>query len=462
MAASVSLDHHLYDHLCDTWINCRSKPQPYISLTVSVHPEDFKTLGHPTSLKHRSTSLLAMADTGCQSCLAGMKAIAALGILGAVALRFHGSNPQGQTVETRQLTYITGSTDTLFLSREACSALDIISNRFPTVGVASCAGQDQGAADDDPSAADSTCSCPRRQGLPPLPTRLPCSPTDENRGQLQEFLVNHYRASTFNTCKRQRLPLMDCSPLKLMINPDATPVACHTPIPVPLHWQESVKTGLDQDGQLGVLEPVPVGEPPHITWQETLALREGALRNRHMRGAEQWSEHTKRLPPLVVGDHVRLQNQVGLNPKKWDYTGVVVEVRQFDQYVIRVDGSGRVTLRNRRFLRKYEPYNPKHQVQSLGPDLALWRAQSSTPVYPTLTSPNTTAPSDDVAPVPPANCTACPPHGPAVLTTTGPQNSPDDHDGATPPNAAGPGVAICKKKVYSSSTDPRRPGSDIG
>ena len=32
-----------------------------------------------------------------------------------------------------------------------------------------------------------------------------------------------------------------------------------------------------------------------------------------------------------------------------------MEVRQFDQYVIRVDGSGRVTLRNRKFLRKYSP-----------------------------------------------------------------------------------------------------------
>ncbi|ELT94685.1 hypothetical protein CAPTEDRAFT_187725 [Capitella teleta] len=229
MAALVSLDHHIYDHLRNTWINCRSKPQPYISLT-KMH---------------------AANNQG-------------INILGAVALRFHGSNPQEQTVETRQLTYITGSTDTLFLSREACSALGIISNRFPAVGVASCAGQDQGAADDDPSAADSTCSCPRRQGPPPLPTRLPCSSTDENRGQLQEFRVNHYRASTFNTCKRQRLPLMDCSPQKLMINPDATPVACHIPIPVPLHWQESVKAGLDQDVQLGVLEPVPVGEL--VTW----------------------------------------------------------------------------------------------------------------------------------------------------------------------------------------------------
>ena len=34
---------------------------------------------------------------------------------------------------------------------------------------------------------------------------------------------------------------------------------------------------------------------------------------------------------------------------------MIVEVRQFDQYVVRVDGSGRVTLRNRKFLRKYTP-----------------------------------------------------------------------------------------------------------
>ena len=42
-----------------------------------------------------------------------------------------------------------------------------------------------------------------------------------------------------------------------------------------------------------------------------------------------------------------LQNQVGPHPLKWDKTGRVIEVRQFDQYVVRVDGSGRVTLRNR-------------------------------------------------------------------------------------------------------------------
>ena len=64
------------------------------------------------------------------------------------------------------------------------------------------------------------------------------------------------------------------------------------------------------------------------------------------------------LPPLTIGDCVMIQNQTGPNPTKWDKTGVVVEVRQFDQYVVRVDVSGRVTLRNRRFLRKYIPVVP--------------------------------------------------------------------------------------------------------
>jgi hypothetical protein len=53
-------------------------------------------------------------------------------------------------------------------------------------------------------------------------------------------------------------------PLQLMVDPEATPVAHHTPVPVPLHWQDEVKAGLDADVQLGVIEPVPVGNP--VTW----------------------------------------------------------------------------------------------------------------------------------------------------------------------------------------------------
>lgn len=76
---------------------------------------------------------------------------------------------------------------------------------------------------------------------------------------------------------------------------------------------------------------------PHNTWYMSLAAREEALRNQHMHAMERWSEHTKRLPPLVIGDHVRIQNQSGNNPIRWDKTGSVIEVRQFDQYVVKVD-----------------------------------------------------------------------------------------------------------------------------
>ena len=98
---------------------------------------------------------------------------------------------------------------------------------------------------------------------------------------------------------------------------------------------------------------------PHATWRETLLSREEALRHRHMRSAERLAQYTKALPPLVIGDHVRIQNQVGPQARRWDKTGTVIEVKQFDQYVIRVDGSRRVTLRNRKFLRKFFPAIPQ-------------------------------------------------------------------------------------------------------
>ena len=97
-----------------------------------------------------------MADTGCQSCLAGIKIAHRLGlnerilipvtlkmhaannrnikILGATIIHFSGTNSAGEMFETRQVVYITDSSDKLFLSREACTALDIITDNFPTIG----------------------------------------------------------------------------------------------------------------------------------------------------------------------------------------------------------------------------------------------------------------------------------------------------------------------------------------
>lgn len=48
--------------------------------------------------------------------------------------------------------------------------------------------------------------------------------------------------------------------MRLMVEPDAKPVALHSSVPVPIHWQEEIKARLDQDVRLGVIEPVPISE----------------------------------------------------------------------------------------------------------------------------------------------------------------------------------------------------------
>ena len=76
------------------------------------------------------------------------------------------------------------------------------------------------------------------------------------------------------------------------------------------------------------------------------------MAKRHVSHHEAWTEHTKKLAELQRGDKVFIQNQVGPNPRKWERTGTVVECKDHDQYTVKVDGTGRLTLRNRKFLRK--------------------------------------------------------------------------------------------------------------
>ena len=58
------------------------------------------------------------------------------------------------------------------------------------------------------------------------------------------------------------------------------------------------------------------------------------------------------LPDLKVGDMVQIQNQRGVDPKRWCKLGKIVEKLDFNQYLVKVDGGGRLTRRNRRFLKK--------------------------------------------------------------------------------------------------------------
>ena len=88
-------------------------------------------------------------------------------------------------------------------------------------------------------------------------------------------------------------------------------------------------------------------------WMITAEEREKALSRRHATQLERLSLHTHTLTPLDIGDSVRIQNQTGNHPSRWDRTGVVIETGPGPrQYYVRTDGSARVSLRNRKFLHK--------------------------------------------------------------------------------------------------------------
>ena len=105
-------------------------------------------------------------------------------------------------------------------------------------------------------------------------------------------------------------------------------------------------------------------------WRMVADDRERALAKRNLISMERFNEHTKELPELIVGDHVAVQNQAGPRPNKWEKTGIVVERGDNRQYMIRMDGSGRCTLRNRRFIKKIMPVcadAPLPQIQAATP-----------------------------------------------------------------------------------------------
>ena len=99
---------------------------------------------------------------------------------------------------------------------------------------------------------------------------------------------------------------------------------------------------------------------PHIRplWRQAWKAKEQALRTRITRTTESLKAHSRPLRPLAIGEKVFIQNQQGTHPNKWDRSGVVVESPGHDQYRVKVHGSGRLTLRNRRFLRAYTPATP--------------------------------------------------------------------------------------------------------
>jgi hypothetical protein len=93
-----------------------------------------------------------------------------------------------------------------------------------------------------------------------------------------------------------------------------------------------------------------------MDWKVMWRAKEEAMRVRLGKQVEKLDEKTHLLPPLELGNTVRMRNMAGNNPGKWDKTGIVTQIGEHGKYLVRVDGSRHVTLRNRQFLQKYTRY----------------------------------------------------------------------------------------------------------
>ena len=87
-------------------------------------------------------------------------------------------------------------------------------------------------------------------------------------------------------------------------------------------------------------------------WRFDREMREQALAVKFAQLERELGGGTRKLQDLEIGDMFQIQNQKGTDPKRWNKSGKVIERLNYDQYLVKVDGGGRLTRRNRRFLKK--------------------------------------------------------------------------------------------------------------
>ena len=283
----------------DGWKDVLPADSPTMKVSLKLHKPSYYELGMtPPLSKSPPLELEVVADTGAQMCIIPANLAARLGMpLFKVSTRVMGATRESQLdirggafleisdpayschLTTTQMFYVADNVDRCYLSLSCLKALFVVPLDFPRIGAtltqpptaprvqASTASpcSNNGVC----SAGELNCSCPTRCLPPKDSPRLPCAATEANLPMLKRYILDRYRSSTFNTCEKQKLPLISGSPpLELHVDPTAKPVACHIPASVPLHWQEAVRAGLERDVNLGVLERVPLNTPAR--WQSRM------------------------------------------------------------------------------------------------------------------------------------------------------------------------------------------------
>ena len=81
---------------------------------------------------------------------------------------------------------------------------------------------------------------------------------------MKKWLIDRFASSTFNKYPYQQLTGMTGPPMRIHVDPDAKPVAYHTPLMVPIHWQDEAEQRLKDGCSSGTFEKPPTGES--VTW----------------------------------------------------------------------------------------------------------------------------------------------------------------------------------------------------
>ena len=185
-------------------------PPPFLTITVVPMPEAHEEFRHtPVKAKSFHTHpVTAIADMGAQTCSCGLEVQKTLGYpdqyLIPTSHQIQGITEGPLDIrgvmfawiraglkETYQAIYVSENTSGFYLSESALKKLGLLPTDFPTL-----TSQQNVAISHEGKAP---CGCPQRSIIPPKPVDIPFEPTEGNRHRLEEWVLEHFRASAFNT-----------------------------------------------------------------------------------------------------------------------------------------------------------------------------------------------------------------------------------------------------------------------
>ena len=285
---------HLYfDKGLDKFVSRPMKQSNTMEVEITFDVENHLKLGGiaPRRKTFEKFKQDAVCDTGAAICCTGALNIDKVGInsseilqsnlklyaadrrqlyiKGCAPVQISTTDIHGSIVTIKEMLYFVEGLQRTFLSKDALVDLGVIPTKFPLAELSKMPEVSEITDEGEEDKASAECECPKRC-VAPEPPVLPKPVETYSMEELKEILLDHYKASTFNTCQHQPLPLMHGPPLEFHVDDNVAPFVCHTPGAVPAHWEKKVKEDLDRDVALGVLEKVPPNSP--VTWCHRMVL----------------------------------------------------------------------------------------------------------------------------------------------------------------------------------------------